>query len=65
MSRLIVVGLVAVAGSAVGRRHAMVRSIIRNGLRGGSRDLERHSVGIEKAPDDGREGARQLLAPDV
>jgi hypothetical protein len=38
-------------------REAIVRSLIRNGLRGSSGDLERHFVGVEKAPDDGREGA--------
>ena len=30
-------------------REAMVRSLIRNGLRGSRRDLERHFVGVEKA----------------
>src|SRR6266850_3061788 len=39
----------------------MVRSLIRNGLRGSSLDLERHSVGVEKARGDGREGAGQVV----
>jgi hypothetical protein len=39
----------------------MVRSLIRNGLRGSSRDLERHFVGVEKARDDGRGRAGQVV----